>query len=212
MATVSLVENTNSIGPLQFDAIMEDTEQITVRPTRYPIDANALPSDHAVIMPDVVTMMIAVGDNALNNSYDLLSAAKGIGLSAFSEGGFDSSFVSVEIAKNLAIYSAGSPSSRSGFAMSLLRALAKARPTFTVVSSKGTYTDMMLVDVRKTTTNEDQAALFAEIRLEEVPKTSARVIGEDALGSQVASIFAPIADFGRRVGTTVSDTVSGLFE
>lgn len=205
MASVSLVENTNSIGPLQFDAVMEDTEEVSVRPARFPIDSNATPSDHAVVLPDAVTMVVCVGDNPLNNSYDYMSAAKGIGLSAFSDGGFDSSFVSANTAADAAIFSAGAPASRSGATMSTLRALVKSRATFTVVSSKGTYTDMMITSVRKTTNVENQAALMAEIKLQEMPKINPGGGGlTSALGSEIGEIFAPVADFGRKIGRVIS--------
>ena len=202
-----------TIGGVEFDAVLEDTLEAPVVFTDYPIESGARAIDHGILEPYRYSMIVAVSNNPLRANFTDFA------------GGLLSNFFDNNIISQIAGISAGllssSNDSRGASALEFLLGLRVSRTAFDLDAGDIQLQNMVVTNVRRTKTPENEQGLFAEVQLQELatldtvlspeaPKQSQLREGDPAQ-SQVAAAINKGEQAIRDVGTSINNTIDGLF-
>jgi hypothetical protein len=215
MSLITLFTKTApTIGGVEFDAVLEDTLEAPVTFTDYPIESGARAVDHGIIEPYRYTMLVAVSDNPLRPLFT--DFAGGI-LSNF----FDSNILS-QIAGISAGLLSGSNSTRGASALEFLLGLRVSRASFDLDAGDIILKNMVVTNVRRTKTPENEQGLFAEISLQELPTLDtiftpqapkqSQLRDGDPSKSQVATALDKGEVAIREAGQSINNTIDGWFQ
>ncbi|AFC22439.1 tail fiber protein [Vibrio phage CP-T1] len=202
-----------TIAGIEFDAILEDTIESSVEFTGYPIESGARAADHGIIQPYRWSLIVAVSNNPLKPQVtDFIGGA----LSNLTNNPLLAS-----IAGTSAGLLAGSSDSRASAALQLLLALQMARESFDIDAGDIQLQNMVIVNIRRTKTPDNETGLFAEVQLQELPTletiitrgtnpTANQLRDNDPSQSQLAALVNRGEQFARDVGATINEAVSNL--
>lgn len=202
-----------TIGGVEFDAVLEDTLEAPVTFTDYPIESGARAIDHGILEPYRYTMLVAVSNNPLRPIFTDFA------------GGLLSNFFENNVISQIAGISAGilssSNDSRGASALEFLLGLRVSRTSFDLDAGDIQLRNMVVTNVIRTKTPENEQGLFAEVQLQELatldtvlsptaPKQSQLRDG-DPSQSQVAAAINKGEQAIRDVGASINSTIDGLF-
>jgi hypothetical protein len=156
-----LTRRAPTIHGLEFDAVLEDSLYLSAMTTGYPIESGANAADHIIINPAEVVMTVAISNNPLKASVtDFL-------------GGFLSNYVGqstfAAISGLSAGFLAGSDNSRAALALQTLFLIMVAREPFDLELTEGTFSNMVIIDIERTRTPENENGVEARVTMQEYP-------------------------------------------
>ena len=200
------------IGAVYFDAVIEESTELTTEVTEFPIETGYTGNDHAVQKPLKLIMRVAVSDNPFRALR--AEAADAVGSAAASIGanvggavtGLALSQVpqSVAVAAGLggsvlnAAYAAGQASARSQSALDTLRLIQRANQPITVVGTKTQYQDCLITNTRQQTNKENEQALELVVDLTQLILVDRPLGGRDVPAPEdaAATQAQPFSDLG----------------
>lgn len=153
------------LGPLQFDAVLEESEERTVTYTENPVEFGANYQDHRIVQPTRYYMVGAVSNTPLGFGLDDLASA-GLGVAGTIVGGFGGALISGIGSYITSSYLSGSDDTRSSSAWGILCAMAASGDTFDVQSGLGILKSMVIprISYRRVPENEGGLIFIAEMR------------------------------------------------
>lgn len=150
-------------GVLSFDAVLEDTIEGAVTFPEFPLEIGANATDHGVINPIAWTITGLVSNTPFNTN---LSDATGF-LTNF----FDSGTITA-VAGLAASLLAGSNETRGGSTLNTLFGLMYQREPFDVDAGDIQLSNMVITNIRRTKTPENEGGLEFVAELQELPLIS----------------------------------------
>tara|TARA_Y100000310_G_C20677507_1_gene813943 strand:- start:770 stop:1438 length:669 start_codon:yes stop_codon:yes gene_type:complete len=198
---------------LVFDAVLEDRFSASVEYTRFPIEIGALATDHGIIQPRLWSLKGTVSNNPL--TLELTDFAGGF-LSNFFDsgviatvGGFSAGFLS------------GSDNTRASAALTTLLNIMVARIPFAVNAGDITLDNMVIADLFRNKTPENENGLEFEAVLMELPTLATVITNQEPKASQLpdndpaktqaSSIIERGELLGREIGETINSTIQETF-
>lgn len=162
MALLTLFTKTAPMfAGVEFDAVLEDTLEASVKITDYPIENGARAADHRIIQPFRWKMVGAMSDNPLKPT--LADLGVGLVTNFVSDSGIASAVAGVS-----AGLLAGSNETRSSAALQeLIKLMISAEP-FDVEAGDFTLFNMVITDITRTKTPENEGGLEFEAQLKEL--------------------------------------------
>ena len=134
MAIQSIFSKTYpKLGPLQFDAVLEESEERTVTYTENPVEFGANYQDHRIVQPTRYYMIGAVSNTPLGFGLDDLANA-GLGVAGTIVGGVGGAIISGVGSYLTSTYLSGSDETRASSAWGILCSMAASGDTFDVQS------------------------------------------------------------------------------
>ena len=213
----ALTRTTPALAGVKFEAVVESTLTASVETTGYPLESGVDVVDHALIVPMEYTMTILASNNPLQP-----------GVTDFI-GGAVSNFVPDALA-GIAGMSAGLlSSSKETHGSAVLKSLINnmvTRQPITVTDGDITLNDMLITNITRTRTVENEDGLEAEITLQELPLiervqqdqlSKNLTVGDPSearAGGFIAQGQAKIADAGEKIrkgAQNVFDRVTDVF-
>lgn len=160
MSLVTLFTKTApTLGGIEFDAVLEDTLELDIERTRYPIEVGALAVDHRIIQPFRWSITGAVSNNPIS-----VSATDFVGaLSNFSGNGLAATAIGLS-----AGFLSGGDNTRAGSALEFLISLATGNETFDIDAGDIQLKNMSVVNITRTKTATNEGALIFTAQLEEL--------------------------------------------
>lgn len=150
-------------GVLSFDAVLEDTLEASVTYSEFPLEIGASASDHGIVNPITWTITALVSNNPLD-----LSVLESTG---FLTNFFDSSTVTA-IAGLSAGFLAGSSETRAGSTLETLLGLMFQREPFDIDAGDIQLSNMVITNIIRTKTPENEGGLEFTAELMELPLIS----------------------------------------
>jgi hypothetical protein len=169
------------IGGLYFDAVIEESDELTTDVTEFPVESGDVGNDHAVQRPLSLTMRVGVSDNPFRaarrraaeaglplagTAMNLGGTAVGAGIGQLSGGGAAAAGVAAGVAS--AAYNSGSASTASETVMENIRGLQRENEIISVVGVKTSYSRMMITSTRRETNKENEQALELVVEMQEI--------------------------------------------
>ena len=195
-----------AIGGLFFDAVLEESSELTTEVTEFPIEDGSVGNDHAVQRPLMLTMRVGVSDNVFRAARaaaaDVGEPLAGVGgaLAGSAGGLIGSNAAEVGLALSVAnaSYAAGQASTRSQTVLEAIREIQRRAQIITVVASKATYDRMMIVNTRQETTKENEQSLELVIELQQILEVTSQDAAEPipAPNDPAATQVQPTTDLG----------------
>lgn len=219
-----------NIGGFVFDAVLEESDELQSEATRYSVEDGSTGNDHVNVRNMRISMTVAISDNYFkalaaqasaqnvltNLSDSVLSSAISIGASAASGviagalGGAGSAIAGLGASIANASYAAGQAQTRSGTALDNIRALQRSRQYFTLITSKASYKNCVILRTARTTDPSNEGGLILLVEMEAmrimdstITQTAIGVLPsreDDPAGSQAY----PYIDTGRVVAQPLS--------
>jgi hypothetical protein len=194
---------------VEFDAIFEDRLSQSVEYTSFDIEIGAQPTDHGIIQPVEWVIRGGVSNNPL---FPSVTDFAGGFLSTF----FDSSVLAA-VGGMSAGFLAGSDQSRAGATLDFLFGLMIARQPFDVDTGDRQLAGMVITEVSRIKTPENENGLEFQAALRELG-TIATTIGNNQPKAEnlpaddpAATQAAGLVDKGEKLAQSVSESVqSGL--
>lgn len=177
MSIVNLfVSSLPSIGNIYFDAVLTESSELRTEISDYPLEDASTAADNAVTRPMTLTMTVAVSDNPVksaiaqaNEFSGVLSAGvsltAGMVTSVLSAGAVALAGLGMTI--GTAALSSGSEK-RSSSVLNAIRELQRSKEPFTVISSKGEYANMLIVNTRQETSKENENGLELVVEMRQL--------------------------------------------
>ncbi|WP_311514774.1 phage baseplate protein [Oligella urethralis] len=151
-----------SIAGYQFDAALEDTLEMSIDLTRYPVESGARVADHRIIHPIKYTLTGAISNNPLR-VIDLSSLVFG-GLSNLTN---RSPYVA-SVAGMAASFLSGSPPTRASSTLEFLKELLVAGHPFDVDAVDIQLKDMVLTKITRERDPENENGLIFVAEMQEL--------------------------------------------
>lgn len=145
----------------EFDAVLQDTLEMTAETTEYVIEIGARPSDHRIINPYKWSLVVVVSNTPLQPSLtDFIESLLGGSALASTVAGLTSSFL------------AGSNHARSSAALEFLVTLLISGEPIDIDGGDFQLYNMVVNRVRRMKDPSNENALVAEVELQEFPSLS----------------------------------------
>lgn len=167
---------------ITFDAVFEDVIEGGVEFTQFPIEIGATATDHGVILPNRYTITAAVSNNPLD--VNVLDVAAGVLSNAI-----DSTVLN-QFNVFLASFLSGSNETRAGSTLETLFSLMYSREPFDVNAGDVTLQSMVITNITRTKTAENEGGLVFTAELQELPLLST-VITRNQPGQSVLRLGTP---------------------
>lgn len=211
MSVVGLFTNSRpAIGGLFFDAVLDESSELTTEVTEFPIEDGSVGNDHAVQRPLMLTMRVGVSDNvfraaraaAADVGGPIAGAASSVGgaLAGTAGGLIGSNAAEVGLALSVAnaAFAAGQASTRSQTALEAIRDIQRRAQIITVVGAKATYDRMMIVSTRQETTKENEQSLVLVVELQQILEVTSQDAAQPipAPNDPAATQAQPTTDLG----------------
>jgi hypothetical protein len=161
MSIITLFTKTSPVlAGLSFDAILQNTVEVSTTWTQYPIESGAHAVDHGILLPFKYSLTGAVSNNPLRvSATDFTGALTDI----FDLGGINSGLVGLGVG-----LLSGSDSTRSAEAFTYLINVQAARIPFDVFAGDITLTNMVISNITRTKDPENESALIFRAELQEL--------------------------------------------
>ncbi len=199
-----LTREAPKINGYEFDAVLEDTLEISNELTGYPIELGARASDHAITNPFRWSLIVGISNNPVKvSTTDFVGAASYV----------DTDSGTLATVTGLSAgYLSGSTETRAKSALEFLISLATEKTRFDISSGDIDLTGMMVRKITRQKTPENENGLIATVELQQVG-TLATVIALNQpsisqLNSEDVSYAsnAATANKGEVIGGSVSDS------
>ena len=195
-----------TISGVEFDAILEDTLELEVSTTGYPIESGARASDHAIVEPYRWQLVGAVSNNPLKPVVTDFVGALGLN-------GALSGLAAGLLSDN--------DNTRNSTALKLLTDLTIAREPFDIDAGDISLSNMIIVKLSRVKTAETENGLIFVAQLQELPTLetllSDRTIKQSQLldGDPSKSQLSELIDKGEKLasdaGESIREVVGGIF-
>lgn len=197
-----------TIAGYSFDAILEDSLDISVEVTNYPIESGVRISDHRILQPFKWSLTGAVSNNPLKTSImDFI----GGGLSNLTKG---NPYVAAA-AGLFAGFLSGSDETRSSTTLQFLIGLMQTGDPFTINAGDITLKNMVITRIGRTKdpSNEGGLIFVAELQemitLDRIRRADSTTVDQTRTGDPAQSAIAGIVKRGQQIGKAVTKAVSG---
>ncbi len=177
MSIVGIFTKTRpDIGGIFFDAILEESSELQTDVSEYPLENASTANDNAVTRPMYLTMTVSVSDNPIKTLMAEAGELSGVlGIGAGITAGIATSMLSGGAAAlaglgasiGLGIASTAS-SKRSVTVLEAMRSKQRESAVMTVVSSKGSYTNMIITSTRQETNKENEVGLELVVEMRQL--------------------------------------------
>jgi hypothetical protein len=200
-----LTRETPKIAGYEFDAILEDTLEVSNELTGYAVEFGARAQDHAITNPFRWTLTVAISNNPLKVQLsDFVGAASYIS---------DAAGTLTSIAGLSAGFLAGSKETRASSALEFLVGLATSKQRFDISAGDIDLTDMIVRKVTRKKDAENENALIAVVELQQLITLATIASNQPTLqllNPQDPSYTsnAATANKGEVVGGSVSDSTN----
>lgn len=210
-------KQTPTLAGVELDAWLEDELEINVTMSRYPLENGAEVADHRVLNPIRWTIVGGISNNQLKTSVVdftglLTNIAPNSGILS-TVGGLASGFLS------------SSPDTRASNALQALITIAASGTPFDVDAGDVQLHNMVIVNLRRRKTPENEQALLFEAQLQELPllntvltQTSSPSRDQLSTDDQQASFLTKLKNKGEQILNTAkadvtqaANNVRGLF-
>jgi hypothetical protein len=216
MSLVTLFTKTApTFAGIQFDAVLEDTLESSVEITGYTIESGARAADHRVILPIRWSLIVAVSNNPIRPlATDFIGGALS---------NLTNNAVLSTIAGLTAGFLAGSDETRASSVLTSLLSIQVSGEPFDIDAGDIQLSNMVINNVRRTKTPENENGLFAEVQLQELPTLDTIVSrstapsqnqlrDDDPSKSQAASLIDKGEQLAKDVGASINDSVDSIIE
>jgi len=200
-------------GVLSFDAVLEDTLEASVTYPEFPLEIGANAADHGIINPIEWTITGLVSNNPLDIG---ITEATGF-LTNF----FDSATITA-IAGLSAGFLAGSNETRAGSTLGSLLGLMFQRQPFDIDAGDIQLTNMVITNIRRTKTPENEGGLEFVAELMELPLISTVITKNepgqsslregDTAQTQATGLIRRGEVTAKEVAQSAIDFVEGIFD
>lgn len=167
------------IGGVYFDALLEESSELTTDVTEYPIETGEMGNDHAITQPLRVTMTVGLSDNPVRvlrsrerGGLGALASAGGTTIAgqAISRlSGTGAALAGIAGQSVLLGQAAGSDGLASRSALDNIRAIQHSHALITVVGARGTYKNMIITSTRTQVTKENEGGLELVVEMKQLP-------------------------------------------
>lgn len=168
-------------GVISFDAVLEDTIEAEVIYPDFPLEIGANATDHGIIQPIKWSIRGAVSNNPLSVGVTELSGL----ITNF----FDPA-AAIAVAGLTSAFLAGSNSTRAGSTLQLLLGLMFQRDPFDIDAGDIQLSNMVITNVSRTKTAQNETGLEFVAELKELPLIST-VISSNQPGQSVLPVGDP---------------------
>ncbi|WP_416425581.1 hypothetical protein RAM80_07440 [Pseudomonas sp. App30] len=144
----------NGFTPIIFDAILSEMQYVSSRMSQYPLESGAIASDHAIQLPNVLTVTVGVSDNpfkVLTASSSSAASTVGSNLIGAAAGAVVSKLsptVLAVLGLGMGATLSSSSSTRSTTVKNALHYLKVSGALINFVGTKETYKNVVVVGVR----------------------------------------------------------------
>ena len=156
----ALTRSRSKIDGVEFEAVLESTFSASVETTAYPLESGVNVADHAIVMPVEYTMTVLASNNPLQPSVtDFI-------------GGAISNYIPglAGIAGSFAGLLSAAPESTSSVVLQTLVSTMVQRQTVTITDGDIILSDMLITNITRTSTTENEDGLECELTLQELPR------------------------------------------
>ena len=200
-----LTRETPTIAGHEFDAILEDTLEVSNELTGYAVEFGVRAQDHAITNPFRWSLTVAISNNPLK-----VQESDFIGAASFLD--TDSGILATAAGLS-AGYLAGSQETRSSSALEFLVGLATSKQRFDISAGDIDLTDMIVRKITRQKSAENENALVAVVELQQLITLETVVSNQPTLqelNSQDRSCTSNAATVnkGEIVGGSVSDSIN----
>lgn len=165
MSLISLfTKHAPQLGDLVFDAVLEETFELEVEWTEYPVEFGADVPDHGIVQPRTWSMIGVISNTPLTNYQSATALADFTGLlSNFDDSG------ELAIASGISAgFLAGSDEGRAKAALDELVKIVTGKTPITVSSTDITLPNMVINSIRRVKDPENENALIVDISMREL--------------------------------------------
>lgn len=206
-----------TLAGMEFDAVLEDTLDMTAKITDYPIEIGARVGDHRIINPIKWTMTGAVSNTPIGPS---VSDALGGVISEFGGGSVIASLAGLS-----AGYLAGSDQTRASSTLDILMQVMAQSETFDIDAGDIQLTNMTITRITRTKDPKNEDGLIFTCELQELPTLSTVISKQQPKQDQLrdgdpakTGIAATInkgeialKEAGQSINQSVNDVLAGVF-
>lgn len=165
-----------SIDGHVFDAVLEESTELTTEVTEFPVETGAVGNDHVVLRPLKITMYVGISDNPFRSALfrtGQFSTLAGIGSGAIAGqtiqrlgdlaalAGLGASVINADFA-------AGQLATRSQSVLEEIRRIQRAGKMVDVVTSKRSYPGCVIASTFTETTKENEQGLEMTVELQQM--------------------------------------------
>lgn len=206
MSVVTLfTKSAPTIAGQEFDAVLEDTFELNVTLTGYPIESGARAADHRIIEPYRWRLVGAVSNNPLRPVVtDFTGVLGGSALTGLASG-----------------LLAGSNETRSSTALKFLTDLATQGEPFDIDAGDIALSNMTIVELTRTKDPENENGLIFVAQLQELPTLDtllsdrtirqSQLLDGDPSKSQLAELINKGEKLASDAGQSIRNTIGGIF-
>lgn len=218
MSVVSLfVQSAPTMAGYSFDAVLEDTLDISVEWTSYPVESGVNINDHRIIRPTRWTLTGAVSNNPLQvQATDFLGGA----LSNLS-----SNPLVATVAGMSAGFLAGSNSTKTSSTLEMLIRLMRIGEPFSVDTVDLQLQNMVISRIGRNKTPENEQGGIFVVELQElitvdrllsdsepsISQTRTGDVSQTGIAGVVKRGEQSLKDVGAKINSSVNDVLAGIF-
>ncbi len=201
-----------TIAGFQFDAVLEDTFEMEVTFTQYPIESGAVAVDHGIVRPFRWRLIGAASNNPLRPTLTDFTGA----LSEL----FDASGTFATVAGLSSGLLAGSNDTRASETLSFLISLASSRVPFDIDAGDIQLENMVISNLTRTKDAENEGGLIFDAQLQELP-TLDTVLSDnkpnqqqlrqgDPAKSQISNLLDKGEQTLKNIGNNINNAVNSV--
>jgi len=218
MSIVSIfTKNAPTLAGMEFDAVLEDTLEMTATVTDYTIESGVRPTDHRIINPIKWTLTGAISNTPIGPSpADFIGGALS---------NIDSSGALGALAGLSAGFLAGSDQTRASSALSQLMIIMSQKETFDIDAGDIQLKNMAIVSITRDKDASNEGGLIFTCSLQEMFELSTAISNQQPKQAQIrdgdpakTGIAALInkgeialKEVGQKINSTVDSVIEGLF-
>lgn len=207
----ALTRTRSGIDGVEFEAVLESTFTASVEMTGYPLESGVEVVDHALVMPVEYTMTILASNNPLQPGVtDFIGGA----VSNFIPGlaGFAGAFAGLL---------SSAPENTSSAVLGSLVSTMIARQPVTLTDGDIVLSDMMITNITRTSSADNEGGLECELTLQELPRINRITIegsgnlsvsdadpAKTKAGKFAEKGYAKVQDAGEKIRERASDLFS----
>ena len=187
------------IDELYFDALLEESSELTTEVSEYPLEDGRAANDNAVYRPLIVTMTVAVSDNwyksliAKAGNYSTIAGIAGgvLGGKILSKAsGRTAAIGGILGSAEIEVLTGMNGKYRSAQYLDEIRRLQKEKTVMDVVGAKKTYNTMIISSTRTTITPENEGGLELVVEFRELVFAEKETKGQTLPKNDTASTQA----------------------
>lgn len=165
-----------NINGISFDAVLNEQTELRTEISDYPLEDATTASDNAVTLPLSLIMTVGASDNLIKAATaeagefsGVLSAGIGVtaGMAASVLSGGAAALAGLGLTVGAASISAGTRA-RSATILDAIREIQRSNTIFTVITSKGEYSNMIISNTRQETNKENENGLELVVEMRQV--------------------------------------------